>query len=129
MSIPANVKYILLSLIFALATINFTRTTLEILKSSQRLEDVNSEVAVLGAKKEQLEKDIQYAKTDEFVEEKARNNLNLVKPGEQMFVVPKMVGNVAEAKSVENSAESVQKLPENSGQGIDNAKQWFDLVF
>lgn len=129
MSIPANIKYILLSLVFALATINFTRTTLEILKSSQRLEDVNSEVAVLGAKKEQLEKDLQFAKTDEFVEEKARNELNMVKPGEQVFVVSKAVSSGAEVKGVENTVNLPQKASKNSGQGFENAKRWFELVF
>lgn len=126
MSVPANLKYILLSLLFALATINFTRTTLDILKSSQRLEDVNKELTVLGAKKTDLERSINYAKTDEFVEEKARNELNMVKPNEKVFVVQKNDQVATKTEATEQSAVSPVTQDKTYG---DNAKLWFDLIF
>lgn len=127
MSIPAHIKYILLSLLFGLATINFIRTTLDILKSSERLDDVNKEVLGLEVKKATIEKDIQYAKTDEFVEERARNELNLIKPSEKVFVVPRVGNNAAEAKGDELVQE--KNVTTSSEGGFENAKKWFDLMF
>lgn len=34
-----------------------------------------------------LNADIEYKKTDAYIEEKARNDLNMIKPGEQVYVV------------------------------------------
>ena len=91
MSIPAQVKYIGLSLLFAFATINLTRTTLNIIKSSERLNEAKREVLSLEEEKKRLEKELAYRKTDEFIEEKARNQLSLIRPGEQVFIVPEVL--------------------------------------
>jgi len=92
MSIPAYLKYIGLTALFLLATVNFTRTTLDVLENSQRLDEVKEEVTVLEGEKVTLEKELDYKKSVEFVEREARNKLGLVKPGEQVFVSPEVLG-------------------------------------
>lgn len=88
MAVPAHVKYIGISALFILATINFTKTTIEILENSKRLENISQEVEELKQEKREYENKVAYKKTDEYVEEKARNDLNLIKPGEKVYVLP-----------------------------------------
>ena len=96
MSVPAHLKYIVLTILFLIATVNSTRTTMDILKSSKRLENLKGEVSTLEEKRAYLETTLQYKKTDEFVEEQARNALNLVKPGERVYVYPNVLGTNSE---------------------------------
>jgi cell division protein FtsB len=88
MAVPAHVKYIGISILFILATINFTKTTIEILENSKRLDNISQEVAELEEEKKDYENSVAYKKTDEYVEEKARNDLNLIRPGEKVYVLP-----------------------------------------
>jgi cell division protein FtsB len=116
MSIPAQLKYIVFTLLFVIATVNFARTTLTILHSSQRLEDLKTDVSTLEAKRSNMEKTIEYKKTDEFIEERARNALNLIKPGERVFVMPVVLAASSE-KSVSNAVEKEKS----------NFQRWIDL--
>lgn len=102
MSFSARLKYIVLSVLFIVATINFTRTTIQIFESSKRLDNSRNEVLNLETRKIYLQNDLKYKKSDEYVEEKARNDLNLIKPGERIFVVSKVLGKFASGKN-ENS--------------------------
>lgn len=88
MAMPAQTKYIVLSILFVLASINFTRTALEILENSKRLDSLSQEVEELESEKKEYKNRVAYKKTDEYIEEKARNDLNMIKPGEKVYVVP-----------------------------------------
>ena len=92
MSFPAYIKYIGLTALFLLATVNFARTTLDVLESSQRLDEVRDDVAMLEEEKTTLEKELEYKKSVEFVEREARNKLGFVRPGEQVFVPSEVLG-------------------------------------
>lgn len=59
------------------------------LKNRNRLRELEQEVAVLDEKSKKINESIEYKKTDQFVEEFARDELNLVKPGEDVIVVAK----------------------------------------
>ena len=89
MAVPARTKYIVLTILFILASINFTRTALEIIDNSKRLDSLSQEVKEMEEEKGKLEESVEYKKTDEFIEEKARNDLNLIRPGEKVYVIPK----------------------------------------
>jgi len=86
---PAQTKYIVLSVLFILASINFTRTAIEILENSKRLDSLSQDVKEMEEEKREYTNKIAYKQTDEYIEEKARNELNLIKPGEKVYVVPK----------------------------------------
>jgi cell division protein FtsB len=92
MSFPAYVKHIGLAILFLLATVNFTRTTLDVLESSQRLDEIRTEVTLLGDDKIALEEELEYKKSVDFVEKEARNKLGFVKPGEEVFVPSEILG-------------------------------------
>ena len=128
----SHVKYLILSALFIFASVNFTRTTLEILKSSQRLDDLKDEVNELGIQKSQLNNEIEYKQTDDYIDEIARNDLNLVKPGEKVYVIQ---GDSLETDdSGVNSGSSVlsefaDRSKESSDIADSNAYQWYKLFF
>ena len=124
MSVPAYIKFIILSVLFIAATINVTRTTFNILRSSERLEITKEEISQLEKEKESLEHELAYKNTDEYVEEKARNDLNMIRPGEKVFVVPNILG----------KQNSLNKQKINDSVNTDNSKKsnaemWIDLFF
>lgn len=57
--------------------------------TNNRLQQVKNEVALLEQKKQKVLNDIEYKKTNEYVEEFARNELDMIKPNEDVFVVVK----------------------------------------
>jgi cell division protein FtsB len=125
-------KYLLLTVLLILAGVSFTRTVLEILKSSRRLDATKNEITALEQKKSDLEESIAYKKTADFIEETARNELNLVKPGEEVFVV----SNTAPAKSDEVTLDSPSILLSSADTGritlkkrISNLQDWWELFF
>ena len=82
----SKVKYIIASILLALATYNISKTTLEIYKNSSRVEDLKTESEAKMEENERLKEELAFAQTDEFVEREARNKLNLIKPGEQVLI-------------------------------------------
>jgi len=63
------------------------RSSFEVFKGVGRMSDLEKEVAGLQNKEKELEESIEYKKTAEYIEEKARNDLNLIKPGESVYVI------------------------------------------
>ena len=124
MFIPAHVKYIVLSLLFTIATVNFARTTLSIVESSKRLDALKNEVSELEETKVALERELDFKSTDSFIEEEARNKLNLIKPGEEVFVMP-----------VDKSSQTVTSQVLSATTEVDSAgtqsnfKKWVELFF
>lgn len=56
---------------------------------TQEIQHLQDQAKNLQAKKMELLEVLKYVKSDSFAEEKARTELNMVKPGEQVLVVPK----------------------------------------
>jgi len=86
MPILRKLKLIGISVFFLIVSINLIRGTLSLLQSSKRLEDMRREVAYLRQEKERLEAELEYKETQAYVEEKARNDLNMARPGEHVYV-------------------------------------------
>lgn len=78
--------------------------------------------------KAELEKSIEHKKTDDYVEERARGDLNLVKPGEKVFVV---VGGKSTKDTGITTQKSTKSPIEAKKQTIDdnNLYKWYRLFF
>lgn len=124
MFIPAHVKYIVLSLLFTIATVNFARTTLSIVESSKRLDALKNEVSALEETKVALERELDFKSTDSFIEEEARNKLNLIKPGEEVFVMPVDKSSRTITSQVLSATTEVDSVGTQS-----NFKKWVELFF
>jgi len=82
---------------------------------TQEIQHLQDQEKKLEAKKMELLEVLKYVKSDSFAEEKARTELNMIKPGEQILVVPK--------------TDEISNRQENSGvvgwTNISNYKKWW----
>jgi cell division protein FtsB len=118
----SRAKYLLLSALFLLATYNITKTTLEIHESSKRLEELRSEFGQQKAENAKLMGDFEHSKTEGFVEEIARNKLNMARPGERVLI-PVVAGASTEGKSLSDEIREGLLGQE----GLPNYKKWLKL--
>lgn len=82
---------------------------------TQEIQQLQNQAKSLQAKKMELLEVLKYVKSDSFAEEKARTELNMVKPGEQVLVVPK-----SEVKGNRQENNSMIGLS-----NISNYKKWW----
>lgn len=105
-------KYILGIIFFLVLSASTIRSSFSVLKSKDRLDSLNSEVAKLEEDMKKIETEIEFKKSDEYIEEKARNDLNLIRSGEKVYVVK---GGEAQEESVlsitDQKTESEEKKP------------------
>lgn len=125
MSKGSKLKYFIGSILLFILSISFIRSSFDVLKSKDRLDSVDAEVLKLEEKKSHLEKEIAFKKTDEFVEGAARNDLNLIKEGEKVYVV-KWDGPVDYEKEDVLSTSSEGVVHESSNA---NWYSWYQLFF
>lgn len=68
--------------------LSYTRAYYQEYKVQQEITNLRNELGSLQGKKLETIELLKYVQTDEFLEDKARTELNLVKPGERMAVIP-----------------------------------------
>jgi len=125
-------KYIALSVLLLVASLSIARTTLDIIKSSKRLDDVKNNISSLQQQKEDLTASINYKKSPDYVEKIARNELNLVKPGESLYVVKGSKDPETDSsKEVDVLAASSARLPGRLTikDRTKNLSVWWHLLF
>lgn len=81
----------------------------------QEIQQLQDQAESLAAKKVELLEVLKYVKSDNFAEEKARTELNMIKPGEQVLVVPK-------TEAAENRQEKTAVV---GWTNISNYKKWW----
>jgi cell division protein FtsB len=85
----------------------------------QEIEHLEEQVRTMQAKKMELLDVLSYVKSDDFVEEKARTELNMAKPGEQVIVVDQ--ARVQTDGQADNPVLKLENTP--------NYKKWFRYFF
>ncbi len=108
---------VLVILAIVLIVFGYARTYYQDYKVKQEIENLQKEVDNLQKKKFQSMELLKYVTSDAFVEEKARTELNLKKPGEKVLIIPSMTENVHEKTFDQSTLES--------GQKISNSLKWW----
>lgn len=85
-------KSLAISAVLLLISTSFITGTLKVAQRGKRLIEAKKELTALQQEKELLEKEAEYRRSPEFVEKEARNKLNMVKPGEGVYLKPKILG-------------------------------------
>ncbi len=139
MSTFSNFKTISVSVILLVASFSFIKTTLEIMKSSSRIDNLRAEVVVLEQNKEKLEKDLEEQRSREFIEKEAREKLNLIKPGEKIYVLDEEFENKlnnslqmesgAALGDVAHNTSNVAGNVEGKKNYIKNLKMWQEIFY
>jgi cell division protein FtsB len=122
-----QIRYITISVLLLFLSFGLIRSALDVYRGSKRVGELENEVSGLENKKKELETSIEYKKTNEYVEEKARNDLNLIKPGETVFVVsgPGNEGYLdRKVQSIEEKQADLRSKLEGK-----NWYRWFKLFF
>ena len=73
-------------------SLSFISQAVQVVQRAGRLIDVKGRLNEAIREKELLEKELAYRQSSEFVELEARNKLNMIKPGEEVYVKPRIVG-------------------------------------
>ncbi len=97
--------------------ITLSRDILRLIKAGEQIKLAEEKLAVVGQKKEELLEKKDYYTSEEFIEEEARDKLNMARPGETIVVLPQNLAELAGRKEKEASEE------------IPNWQQWWRLFF
>lgn len=85
----ADIKRFLLSLFFVGVSAHILFTVYKITQNNKKLEESRAEVLKLETKKENLENQVSYKKTRDYVERTAREELNMSRLGEEIYLYPR----------------------------------------
>jgi len=91
---------------------SLVRSIYDLLQKQELLTSAQIELEEEKLKNQKLKAGLSYVETDEFKEEVARNNLLLIKPGEQEVVIPQK----------EEKGESKKPV-------LPNWQKWLELFF
>ena len=122
-------KYIFIILLFTVLSVGLIRSANVVIKGNKRLSDLKEEVKSLQDKKVELEGDIEYKKTNEYIEEKARNDLNLIKPGETIYVISGPAGTEFSKKDATPANKDSGDVQGTRKVRSENWYKWFKLFF
>ncbi|MBI5729216.1 MAG: septum formation initiator family protein [Candidatus Magasanikbacteria bacterium] len=103
-------------------TVAFARAYYQNYRTQEEIRRLRAEASYLEAKKLETLEALKYVQSPAYVEEKARTELNLVKPGERVAVIPGTV--VAGAAGI---GQSTEKVVESAS--VSNSRRWWDYFF
>ena len=75
-----------------------------------QIDDLREQAQSLEGRRLELLETLQYVKSPDFVEEKARTEFNMVKPGEQMAIISSTAPR-AQDRHVDNNVVALTKIP------------------
>lgn len=90
---------------------------LRFLKTEEKIKEVEKRVVQLEEEKRKLSQKYQYYQSSEFIEEEARNKLNMARPGETVIILPP------------NFQELIGSKKGKQEEKIPNWKRWWKLFF
>ena len=121
----SSIKHIALAIAFILGSIGFIRTSITVVQSRHRLELLRQEVANLEQQKSHLKVELDYQKTPEYIEMEARNKLNLIKPGDKLYIVDEKLAQDINKGIVLSQSTSKSDLSDRK----QNLYNWLNLLF
>lgn len=104
--------FILIVLLVLTIFYSLARQIYESLQTGKRLDNQLEELSGLQHKNVELKKKLEKVQTPEFIEEQARNKLNLAKEGETVVIIPQEV--LDKVLNLEQKAQGV-KVPHWQG--------------
>ncbi len=104
--------------------VSLARSLWKLYSAQERLHSLEQAVEAEEEEKKRLEKVASWRKSLEYVEQEARNRLQMVKEGEKMVVLPRKI---ADNNSTDNSGD-VLSLNSTSEEVSAVWKQWVELL-
>lgn len=112
-------KFFLIIIVVAIIFISFASLRLyyQDYKIRQDIDDLKYQAATLETKKIEILNILEYVKSDDFIEEKARTELNLIKPGEKVVIIKDLE---SQKNEIRQRNETMIKL-----NNISNLVKWW----
>ena len=112
----------LIFVIFVLFGINTLSAIQRNYGFQERVDELKKEIEIMEQENTKLELEIEYLKTDTFVEQEAREKLNLRKPGENLVILPKR-------PATSNTTIYQDKNPTGLARIRKNIQDWQKFLF
>ena len=113
--------FVTVAVLIILVALAFLRSYYQDYQVRQEIQHLKDEADRLETKKIQSLEILKYVQSKNFVEDKARTDFNMAKPGEQEVIV------TSPQKTVENDGQVENKVVE--WKGISNPIKWWKLFF
>ena len=115
----SQIFVVIVAIVAAMVIFQYARAYYQEYLVRQEIAYLEEQANKMAARKVELLEVLKYVKSDSFVEEKAHTELNLVKPGEQVVVLPQNqdMGN-------RQATEGVVRL-----EHISNYRKWLNYFF
>lgn len=97
--------------------ISLAKDIVRLWRAGDRIRPVEEKAQQLAEEQQKLLEKKTYVQSEEFVEEEARNKLNMVKPGETVVILPP------------NLAQVLGRQQKPAAPEIPNWRQWWNLFF
>lgn len=120
-----NRKFIALFLLFFILLIAFpiAKNAKKRYSINKEIDELNKEIGRIKENNQKLTKLVSYLNSDQYIEEQARLNFGLKKPGEKVYVIK----NNNQADNSDNVQDSHGDLNNNqNGEKISNPRKWFN---
>lgn len=112
----SQIFVVTVAIVAVMVVFEYARAYYQDYQVRQEIAYLEDQAKKMESKKVELLEVLKYVKSDNFVEEKARTELNLVKPGEQVMVVPQI-----KDRSNRQENEAVVRL-----KNIPNYQKWLN---
>ena len=117
----ANWYLVVIALAAVLLGLAFLRAFYRDYQIKQEIKNLQDQVQSLESKKIETIEKLKYVKSDQFVKEKARTELNLSEPGEKAMIIQE--GNLDSSSIANKNPDMVQSTH------ASNLAKWWDLFF
>jgi len=107
----------------------FAKNTIKQHRVNQEISDFKKEIANLQNKSVDLKNFVSSLESDQFVEEYARLNLNLKKPGEEKTVIKIDAASFASSSENDPIFNIPGRVKSAPGPEMSNPKKWFNHFF
>jgi cell division protein DivIC len=112
----SQIFVVIVAIVAVMVVFEYARAYYQDYQVRQEIAYLEDQAKKMESKKVELLEVLKYVKSDNFVEEKARTELNLVKPGEQVVVIPQ-----AKENRNRQENEAVVRL-----KNISNYQKWLN---
>lgn len=117
----AKNKIIWLSIVFIILvlTVKTFKDGIKLFWSLKKIEEIKQEISRLEKENKEMFVKEKYFSSEEFIEEEARNKLNMARPGEAVVILPPDF-----QEKLKQSGQSFSQTP-----SLSNWKKWWRLFF
>lgn len=130
----AKTFFVLALIIFALLMVPLSKNVSARFRINQEIKGLEADIASTQGKNNDLNKLISYLNSNQFVEQQARENLNLKKDGEQVVVLRDLNGPLGTENQPANGADksvfSVPGLEKAEAKAeVSNPRKWLNYFW